>query len=64
MREYWEHQLFAKLLGQIQNKGLDNDRFFDLLDLNNDGQLSSIEFRNGLHALKIVINNKDLNNLF
>ena len=32
--------------------------------MNNDGKLSSIEFRNGLHALKIVINNKDLNNLF
>jgi hypothetical protein len=34
------------------------------MDVNSDGQLSTIEFRNGLEALKLILNNKDLNNLF
>ncbi len=64
MRELWETQLFQKLLNQIQQKGIDNGRFFDLMDVNSDCSLSTIEFKNGLTALKIILNNKDLNNLF
>jgi hypothetical protein len=48
MREIWEKQLFSKLIHQIKEKGLDNPRFFDLLDVNDDNNLSTSEFREGL----------------
>ena len=64
MRELWERQLFGRLLQQIREKGLDSERFFDLMDINGDNQLSTTEFRNGLYGLKIILNNQDLHNLF
>lgn len=64
MRELWEKQLFSKILGQIQKRGLDIERFFDLIDQNDDKQISTNEFRMGLQSIKVILNQKDFNNLF
>jgi Ca2+-binding EF-hand superfamily protein len=60
----WEQKLFNKLLDAIKAKNMTLDRVFELLDTDNSGTVSPAELRIGLKQLKIVLNQKDLNNMF
>jgi hypothetical protein len=48
--------LFCKILDALKAKGLTIERFFELLDTDDSGSLSSVEMKTGLKSLKIVLN--------
>ena len=56
MRELWEQQLFDRLSNAISSKKLTIDQFFNSIDEDGSGTLSPAEFKQGLAALKIVLN--------
>lgn len=64
MREMWEKQLFKRLLRIISQNNLTIERFFDLIDVDSSTSVTMSELKEGLEALRIVINKSDLNSIF
>lgn len=64
MREMWEKQLFKRLLKIINSNNLTIERFFDLIDVDSSATVTMSEFKEGLEALRIVLNKSDLISIF
>ena len=48
----------------MKSRSITLERCFELLDVDSSGSLTPSELREGLRQLKIVLNQKDLNNMF
>lgn len=56
--------LFNKLLDAIKSRNLTIEKVFELIDTDGSGSITPSELKEGLRSLKIILNQKDLNNMF
>lgn len=64
MREQWEKYLFKRVIRAFKEKNLTVDQLFNLIDVDDDKKVSPAELKMGLESLKIVLNQRDFNNMF
>ncbi|KAL4493478.1 hypothetical protein ABPG72_007486 [Tetrahymena utriculariae] len=64
MRELWQKYLFRIMFDAFKSKGLQAEQAFNLMDVDNHQMITPSEIRNGLESLKIILNQKDFNNLY
>ncbi len=64
MRQDFEKALFKRILRAIHAKNLTVESLFDLIDVDNSKNVTPGELKTGFESLRIVLNQRDFNNIF
>ena len=63
-RPMWQKKLIRKIKTKILENGMQIDKFFEVMDVNDSGTIEASQLRKGLEQYNIFMNQNDWSNLF